>query len=120
MKQSSIHIKVGLDEQNVPDKIMWEADDSPLPEAQEAKAFTLAIWDGSESGTLKIDLWNKQMEVHEMKQFIIETISGLADTIRKATEDQVMAMDMENLCKSLSKRLEEELKAQQNPFKPGT
>ncbi len=110
MKKSHINIEVNLDNQNVPEKINWEANDSPTGGKSEAKALSLAIWDMQERGTLKIDLWNKDMEVHEMKQFVIETISGMADTIRKATSDEVMAMEIDNLCESLGKRLEEELK----------
>lgn len=112
MKKSKIAIEIQLDEQNIPDKIYWNADDAPMEGFQEAKAFTMAVWDTKDKGTLKIDLWNKEMEVYEMKQFVIETISGLADTVRRATSDDLMAMDLDNLCRELSKRLEEELKQQ--------
>jgi gliding motility-associated protein GldC len=113
MKKSNIHIEVQLDDQNIPEVIQWSATDNPTQQGvAEVKAFTIGIWDGVEQGTLKIDLWNKQMEVPEMKRFVIETISGLADTIRRATSDELMAMDIENLCRSLSQRLEKELKKQ--------
>ncbi|MDX2301157.1 MAG: gliding motility protein GldC [Microscillaceae bacterium] len=112
MKKSIISIEINLDENNIPNKILWSADDAPLQGPQEAKAFTMAVWDPKDQGTLKIDLWNKEMEIHEMKQFVIETISGLADTIRRATSDDIMALVLENACKDLSKRLEEELKQQ--------
>ena len=112
MKKSKIAVEVNLDSQNIPEKIQWHADDAPVEGFQEAKAFTMAVWDPKDRGTLKIDLWNKEMEVHEMKQFIIETISGLADTLRRATSDEVMAMDLENMCKDFSQRLKEEIKQQ--------
>jgi gliding motility-associated protein GldC len=113
MRNSEINIEILLDNQNVPEKIRWEATDSPAEGMQEVKAMALAFWDNVSKGTLKIDLWTKDMEVHEMKRFFIETLSGMADTVRTATADEIMAMDMENLCKSLSKRLEQEL--QMNP-----
>lgn len=112
MKTSEIHIKVGLDEQNVPETIQWEADDSPAVGLQPVKAMTLALWDDVQKGTLKIDLWTKDMEVHEMKRFFIETMSGMADTLRRATSDEIMAYQIEELCKSLGDRLEKELKMQ--------
>jgi gliding motility-associated protein GldC len=113
MRKSEINLEITLDSEQVPDKIRWQADDSPADGWNEVKAIALALWDSKENGTLKIDLWTKEMEVYDMKRFFIETISGMADTIRKATADEVMAMDMENLCKNLTKRLEEEMKMAQ-------
>ena len=110
MRNSEIRLLITLDDQQVPERIRWEADDSPAEGLQEAKAISLAIWDGIEQGSLKIDLWNKDFEVREMKRFAIETMAGIADSIRRATSDEIMAMDISNLCDSLSKRLEQELK----------
>lgn len=109
-KKSNINISVDLDEQNIPEKINWKADDSPSQGWAESKAMALAFWDNAQSGTLKIDLWTKTMEVHEMKQFAIELISGMAQTIQDATDDSVFASEIEFLCQNLSKRLEQELK----------
>lgn len=110
MREEKITLDITLDEQNVCEQIHWNATQKPEPGVEEAKAIALAIWDGWGKGTLKIDLWTKQMEVFEMKRFFIETISGMADTIRIATGDEVMAMDMENICKRMQDRLEEEVK----------
>ncbi len=110
MRKEKITLDIVLDEQNVCEQINWDATQKPEPGTEEAKAIALAIWDGWGKGTLKIDLWTKQMEVFEMKRFFIETISGMADTIRIATGDEVMAMDMENICKRMQDRLEEEVK----------
>ncbi len=110
MKKSEINIEVTLDEQNIPDNIKWSATDITSAGNEEVKAMSLAFWDGSEQGTLKMDLWVKDMEVPEMKRFIIETMTGLANTARNATSDEIMAMDIENLCDMLAKRLEQEIK----------
>jgi gliding motility-associated protein GldC len=109
MRNSEINISVTLDEDNVPERLRWMAEDSPAEGWQEAKAVALAIWDGTMQGTLKIDLWSKEMEVREMKRFAIEIMAGIADSIRRATADEMMAMDIDNLCKNLSDRLEREL-----------
>jgi gliding motility-associated protein GldC len=111
MRKSIIEIEVTLDADNVPEKLAWKAEDGFKNEPQDAKAMALALWDEKQKGTVKIDLWTKDMEVHEMKRFFIETLSGMADTIRNATQDEVMAMDMENLAKDLGKRLEKELRS---------
>lgn len=111
MKKSNISISIDLDEQNIPEKINWKADDSPSEDWTESKAMALGFWgENSQNGTLKIDLWTKSMEVHEMKQFAIELMSGMAQTVKDATDDNVFASEIEFLCQSLGKRLEEELK----------
>ncbi|MBC8156305.1 MAG: gliding motility protein GldC, partial [Bacteroidetes bacterium] len=72
----------------------------------------IALWDHYHRSTLKIDLWTKEMEVGDMKRFLIEVMSGIADTALTATNDQRMSDDIENLCRTLSKRLEEELRTE--------
>lgn len=110
MRTSEINIAVSLDDDNVPERLRWMADESPAEGWQEAKAVAIAIWDGIAQGTLKIDLWNKEMEVREMKRFAIEIMAGIADTMRRATSDELMAMEIDHVCKSLTERLDRELK----------
>ncbi|MEM9982949.1 MAG: gliding motility protein GldC [Bacteroidota bacterium] len=108
-RKEKITLDITLNEQNICEKIEWDATQKPVEGIENAKAMALALWENWDKGTAKIDLWTKDMEVHEMKRFCIETISGMADTIRKATGDEVMAMDMENLCERLHERLKAEL-----------
>jgi gliding motility-associated protein GldC len=110
MKNSEIKFTVELDAQNVPDKIYWEASDTPNEGLEETKAIAIALWDHYHKGTMKIDLWTKDMEIGEMKRFYIETIGGMAETLLRATGDQQMVAEIENLCRSLSKKLEAELR----------
>ena len=112
MKKSDIHFAVELDNQNVPEKIYWEATDNPNEGLSDTRAIAIAIWDHYHNSTLKIDLWTKEMEVIDMKRFLIEIMSGIADTAASATGDQRMADDIENTCQVLSKRLEAEIKQQ--------
>jgi gliding motility-associated protein GldC len=111
MKSSEIHFTVELDNQNVPDKINWMATDNPNEGINDTRAIAIAVWDHYHRGTLKIDLWTKDMEVFEMKRFYIEIMSGIADTLLTATNDRVMADSIEGLCETLSKKLDEEMKA---------
>lgn len=113
MKKSEIKFTVELDQQNVPEKIYWEATDNPNEGLEETKAISLALWDHFHKGTLKIDLWVKNMEVGEMKRFYIEAIGGMGETLLRATGDQRMANEIENLCRTLSKYLAEEMKKEQ-------
>lgn len=113
MKKSDINFTVELDGQNVPEKIYWDATDNPNEGLSDTRAIAIALWDHYHNSTLKIDLWTKEMEVVDMKRFLIEIMSGIADTAVGATGDQKMAADIENTCRILSKRLEEEIKASQ-------
>ena len=112
MKKSEIHFTVELDEQNVPEKIYWDATENPNEGLSDTRAIAISIWDQYHNSTLKIDLWTKDMDVVDMKRFLIEIMSGLADTALNATNDERMATDIENTCRVLSKRLEEEIKQQ--------
>lgn len=112
MKKSDINFSVELDNENVPEKIYWDATDNPNEGLSDTRAIAISLWDHYHNSTLKIDLWTKDMEVVDMKRFLIEIMSGLADTALSATNDQNMANDIENTCRTLSKRLDEEIKAQ--------
>ena len=73
-KTSEIRIRIGLDEGNVPEKIVWKASDGPqAAKAQEAKAMLLALFDRDNKETFKIDLWTKEMQVMEMDRFFFCT-----------------------------------------------
>jgi gliding motility-associated protein GldC len=52
----------------------------------EAKAMILSVWDKDEQNAMRIDLWTKEMQVDEMKQFVHQTILTLADSFEKADE----------------------------------
>ncbi len=95
-KTSKIEIKVGLDNNNVPVRIQWQAEDHPeskLP--QDCKAMLLSFFDKNSKETLKIDLWTKDMQVIEMDRFIFQTLRALADTYYRATQNKKMAADMQ-------------------------
>lgn len=114
MRKSEINFSVELDDNNIPERIYWDATENPNEGLHDTKAIAIALWDHYHKGTMKIDLWTKDMEVHEMKRFYIEVLAGVADTIANATGDQNMANDIDNLCKGLAKRLDEEMKTAQN------
>ena len=113
MKTSEIKFTISLDDQNLPEKINWEATDNPNEGIEEAKAIAIAVWDNFHRGTLRIDLWNKTMPVDEMKRFVIEAIGGLGETLLTATGDKKMAGDIDTLCRDLAQHVEAEMRKQQ-------
>jgi gliding motility-associated protein GldC len=108
MKKSEIHFDINLDENNVPEDIIWNATDKPGDE-DHTRAISIAVWDDPEKNTMRLDLWTKDMPVHEMKKFYIDALGGMAQSILTATGDEQMSADMNALCESLGKRLEKEL-----------
>ncbi|MBK6756019.1 MAG: gliding motility protein GldC [Flavobacteriales bacterium] len=83
MKTSDIHLSVQLDDNHVPVRIDWEAEDGGVKSS--SKAVLLSLWDEQEKNTLRIDLWTKEMSVEEMKAFFHQNILTLADTFERAT-----------------------------------
>jgi len=65
---SEIKFIVELDENRIPEKLKWSAQDGGV-DNEEAKAMMVSIWDSKALETLRIDLWTKDMPVDEMKQF---------------------------------------------------
>jgi gliding motility-associated protein GldC len=110
MRTSEIKFTVDLDNQNVPDKIFWEATDSPTGKKEETKAIALSLWDGEQRSTLKIDLWAKDMPVQEMKLFYIESIGGMAESLRTSTGDELMYQKLNAVCEELMEHIKKETK----------
>ncbi len=94
---SEISIKVGLDENRVPERLNWSADDGEI-DNMEAKALLLSVWDSSQKDTYKINLWTKEMPVNEMIQFFHQTLTSMADTFETATGDDKMSATMRDFC----------------------
>lgn len=104
MKKTEIKFEIELDDNNVPEKIMWNAKDNG--KEAEAKAMIISVWDKEERNTLRIDLWNKEMEVDEMKRFVHQTILTLSDSFEKATGDKKMADTMRDFCEYYAEKME--------------
>lgn len=99
MKQSNISVDISLDEHKVPQNIHWSASDSTADLKQEAKAMMLAFWDGADKSALRIDLWTKDMMVDEMADFYYQMLMSMADTFKRATQQQGMSDDMKKFAK---------------------
>lgn len=95
--KSEISIKVGLDENRVPEELNWSADDGAITE-MEAKALLLSVWDSAGKDTYKINLWTKEMPVNEMIQFFHQTLVSMADTFETSTGDEKMSATMRDFC----------------------
>ena len=108
MKKSTIHFEVELDQQNIPNRILWDATDKPEAGLSETKSISLSLWDHKSKNTLRIDLWSKDMPVEEMKRFHIDCIGGLAQSILSSTGDEFMAAEINALCERLVEHIKSE------------
>lgn len=106
MKKSSIQFNIELDQNNVPDRILWDATDKPDPGLSETKAISVALWDHKQKNTLRIDLWTKDMPVMEMKRFYVDCLGGFAQSALTATGDEVIANEINALCERLVKHIQ--------------
>lgn len=116
MKKSKIQFEIELDDQNIPEKILWDATEKESEGPEQAKSISIALWDHLSKNTLRIDLWTKDMPVDEQKKFYVDCIGGLAQSILNATGDDYMAGEMNKLCEKFILHIqEEERKQKQNP-----
>ena len=102
---SKIELNVELDENRVPEKLRWTAQDGGITN-EEAKAMMLAVWDAKTQETLRIDLWTKDMPVDEMKVFFHQTLVAMSDTFLRATQDDKMSATMKDFCDYFAEKLE--------------
>jgi len=112
MKTSTITVDVQLNDDRVPEAILWKASDSTIENAQKAKAMMLSFWDGAEKTALRIDLWTKEMMVDEMTDFFYQTLMTMADTYNRATQHEELVGEMKKFAhefyhKSREKQMQE-------------
>ena len=108
MHTSTIVIDVHMDKDKVPEQINWKADSSTADETQKAKAMMLAFWDGADKSALRIDLWTKDMMVDEMADFFYQTITSMADTYLRATNNKEQVADMKKFAKDFYNKFREQ------------
>lgn len=94
---STISLKVGLDENRVPEELNWTAEDGGIT-SESAKAMLLSVWDHNQKEALKIDLWTKDMPVDEMKIFFHQSLVAMSRTYEKATQDLKLSAAMKEFC----------------------
>ena len=102
---SEIKIKVRLDENRIPEKLSWSADDGNIKN-KPSKAMLLSVWDHKTKDTFKINLWTKDMPVDEMKQFFHQTLISMSDSFEMATNDDKMSATMRDFCDYFAEKLE--------------
>ncbi|MDY3338978.1 gliding motility protein GldC [Riemerella anatipestifer] len=94
MRKTQITVNVELDENHIPEKMTWHAQDGGI-EAQETKATMISVWDDKTMEALRIDLWTKDMPVDHMKRFFHQILVSLGHTYQRATGEDDVAQWLE-------------------------
>ncbi|MEO6168273.1 MAG: gliding motility protein GldC [Chitinophagales bacterium] len=97
-RESIIHLAVGLDKNNIPEQINWEASDGE-PGIHDSNAMLLALWDHHARTGMSIDIWTKEMTVPEMNLFFYQTFVTLGDTFFRATKNKELSDDIKQFAK---------------------
>ena len=66
----------------------------------------LSLWDHNKQEAARIDLWTKDMPVDEMKVFFHQTLVSMANTFKRATDDDKMSATMMDFCDYFAEKLE--------------
>ena len=104
-KKSKIEISVDLDDNKIPEKILWSAEDGNIKN-KDSKALFLSVWDSEKKESLRIDLWTKEMPLDEMKIFFHQTLVAMSDTFNRATQDEKMTATMKDFCDYFAEKLD--------------
>lgn len=104
VKTSEIKVNIGVNENNVPMRMLWSATDGKV-ENEEAKALLFSVWDPKQKNTLKIDLWTEDMSIEEMKQFFHQTLLTMADTFERATGETLITEDLRDYCYHFAEKM---------------
>ncbi|MFQ5787642.1 MAG: gliding motility protein GldC [Thermodesulfobacteriota bacterium] len=87
-KQADINFRIKLDENYTPISIDWDATDSDIEGLKPCSAVMISIWDHEKKNTLSIDLWTKDMTVEEINVHFFQTITKMAETYQRATNNK--------------------------------
>lgn len=104
MKKTQISFDIELDENKIPEKINWSANDGGIKN-KESKAVFLSVWDHEPQETLKIDLWTKDMPVDQMNVFFHQTLVSMSDTFLRSTDNEKMTDAFKQFCDYFAKNL---------------
>jgi len=104
MKQI-LKFEVELDENQLPINMEMHASDGVVAET-DIKALMISTWASKSKETLRIDLWTKDMSVHEMFIMYHQTMIGMAATLDRATGHDKLAGALRDYCEFFAEETE--------------
>jgi gliding motility-associated protein GldC len=95
--KKSLKFEVELDENHLPVNIKMDASDGVANEGN-IKALMISAWAAKTKETLRIDLWTKDMPIHEMFIMYHQTMAAMATSLEKATGQDKLAGALRDYC----------------------
>jgi len=95
--KKNLNFQVEVDENHLPVNIKMNASDADVNETN-INALMISAWDAQNKETLRIDLWTKEMPVHEMFIMYHQTMTGMAASLEKATGHDKLAGALRDYC----------------------
>ena len=86
-----------VDENHLLVNIKMNASDGDVNETN-INALMISAWDAQNKETLRIDLWTKEMPIHEMFIMYHQTMTGMASSLEKATGHDKLAGALRDYC----------------------
>ena len=99
--KKTLKFEVELDENHLPVNIEMYADNSE--NESNIKALMISAWAAQTKETLRIDLWSKDMPVHDMLIMCHQSMMGMATTLEKATGHDKIAGALRDYCDFFAK-----------------
>lgn len=96
MKQI-LKFEVTLDENHLPLDIQMNAKNNSQIE-KNIKALMISAWAANSKETLRIDLWTKDMPMHDMYITYHQTLTAMASSLEKATGQDKLADALRDYC----------------------
>jgi gliding motility-associated protein GldC len=105
-KTSEIKFTIQLDDKKLPKKIEWEATDAGFEGKKQCSSIMISLWDTKEKVTMGIDLWSKDMLIDDMNVHFFQILTKMADTFRRATNNNDVSKMIEDFSKEFAKKIE--------------
>lgn len=105
-KTSEIKFTIQLDDKKLPKKIEWEASDAGFEGKKQCSSIMISLWDTKEKVTMGIDLWSKDMLIDDMNVHFFQILTKMADTFRRATNNNDVSKMIEDFSKEFAKKIE--------------
>jgi len=112
-KISNISFQVELDENRVPVKIQWEADDAGFEGKKECSSMMIALWDTAEKVTFGLDLWTKDMLVYDLNKHFHQILLKMADTYQRATKNSEISDMINNFSAEFLEKINAEARSEE-------
>ena len=92
-----LKFEVELDENNLPKNIQMVGHQLDKDEVN-LKALMIAAWDAQKKETLRVDIWTKDMPVHDMFILYHQNMMGMATSLDKSTGEGKLAEALRDYC----------------------